>query len=443
MKKNLHPDTSCGRRLAASAVLMLFVLCAWSLPVAAAPVTVQIIGAGGNMVNVVQATPMGDTGRAGALQRAINNNLSLLPFVNVVNPNGIPGGAGITSATGEGIDFKRFSLAKAHMLITAKWLDASQVELRCFEVSEGRFMFGNRYAVGGTENELLDVADKFCADFLDSVIGRGDFFRSTMAFVKNDGAQKKDVWSVKPNGRYLTRLTNMPGEALSPTWSPDGRRVLFTHIDKRSHGLGVYDLTSKTVQRIKFPGNTVIGPTYMPDGRVAVSLTDGRNPSIFLLGHGLQKESKLDSSSAIDVSPSVDASGSRMAFTSNRLGNPHIFLKDLRSGAVQRITQTGRYNTDPSISPDGTLIAFARQEGGGHRIYVQDMVTGLERQLTFGPGSDEEPAFAPDSYFIAFMSTRSGKKEIYITTRNGGEPRRLPTGPGDAAFPAWGPAARQ
>ena len=423
--------------------ILALLFCIRPFSASAAPYTVQIVGAADSMVNIVQATPLGNTSRAAALQRGINNNLALLPFVNVINPNGIPGGAGVPAASGEGIDFRRFAMAQAHMLITANWQDASQVELRCFEVTEGRFMFGNRYAVGGSENELLDVADKFCADFLESVIGRGDFFRSTMAFIKSDGQRKKDVWSVRPNGRYLKRLTNMPGEALSPTWSPDGRRVLFTHIDKRSHGLGVYDTGSGTVQRVKFPGNTVIGPAYMPDGRVAVSLTDGRNPSIFLLGHGLQKERKLDSSAAIDVSPSVDASGSLMAFTSSRLGGPQVFLKDLRSGSVRRISQTGGYNTDPSISPDGTLIAFARQEGRGHRIYVQDLVTGMERQLTFGPGSDEEPAFAPDSYFIAFMSTRNGKKEVYITTRNGGQPRKLPTGTGDAAFPAWGPTFRQ
>ena len=406
----------------------------------AAPNTVQIVGAGKNMVNIVQATPLGDTGRAGAMEKAINSNLSLLPFVNVVDGRGIPGGAGITAASKEGIDFKRFALASADMLIAANWISGSQVELRCFEVTEGRFMFGNRYEVGSGNDALADVADKFCADFLESVIGRGDFFRSNMAFVKSGGERQKDIWSVRPNGRYLQQLTRVQGEALSPTWSPDGRNVLFTHIGKRSHALGVYDSGSKTTQLIKFPGNTVIGPCYMPDGRIAVSLTDGRNPSIFLLNHSFQKESKLDSSTAIDVSPSVDARGSLMAFTSDRLGNPHIFLKDLRSGSVRRITQEGRYNTDPSISPDGTLIAFARRTDSGHRIFVSDLTTGQERQISFGPGSDEEPAFAPDSYFIAFMSTRNGKKEIYLTTRNGGEPKLLPTGGG--SFPAWGPAPR-
>ncbi|MDR1945760.1 MAG: translocation protein TolB [Desulfovibrio sp.] len=411
--------------------------------VKAAPLSVQVVGAGENTVNLLQADPTGGSGRAAALRKAVNDNMSLIPFIRIVNPAGIPGGAGIASAAGEGVDFKRFALAQVHLLISAGWQGSSQVELRCFSVADGRFMFGNRYAVGPAEKDILDVADTFCADFLEAVIGRGDFFRSVMAFVKSDGPMKKDIWSMKPNGRGLTRLTNMKGEALSPTWSPDGRRVLFTHIDKRSHGLGVCDTGSRTVQRVRFPGNTVIGPAYMPDGRVAVGLTDGRNPSIFLLGQSLQKERRLDESSAIDVSPSVDTSGSLMAFTSSRLGSPQVFLKDLRSGAVRRISREGSYNTDPSISPDGSLVAYARQEGGGHRIYVHDLITDQERQVSFGPGSDEKPAFAPDSYFIAFMSTRGGVRQLYVTTRNGGDAKRLPTGPGDASFPAWGPATRR
>jgi TolB protein len=409
----------------------------------AAPLSVQVVGAGEGSVNLLQADPLGGSARAPALRKAVNDNLSLIPFISLVNPAGIPGGAGIGSATGEGVDFKRFGLARVHLLISTTWQGTSQVELRCFSVADGRFMFGNRYAVGAGEKDILDVADAFCADFLEAVIGRGDFFRSVVAFVKSDGAMKKDIWSMKPNGRNLTRMTDMKGEALSPTWSPDGRRILFTHIDKRSHGLGVCDTVSRTVQRIRFPGNTVIGPTYMPDGRVAVGLTDGRNPSIFLLGHTLQKERRLDESSAIDVSPSVDASGSLMAFTSGRLGSPQVFLKDLRTGSVRRISRSGSYNTDPSISPDGSLVAYAKQEGGGHRIYVHDLVTDMERQVSFGPGSDEEPAFAPDSYFVAFMSSRAGVRQLYVTTRNGGEAKRLPTGRGDASFPAWGPGARR
>lgn len=390
-------------------------------------------------VRIAFADPMGSSGPSATMQQFIQDDLGFLPFVTLISPSSVPGGTNLPAATGD-LDFKRFQLAGAHMLITAAWSPEggkSRVELRVFDVTTGKFIFGNAYS-GISEANAGDVADKFCSDLMKAITGRGEFFRSTIAFVKSDGPEKKDIWAVRPTGRNLRRLTNLPGNALSPSWSPDGRFVVFSHVDRRTHALGVWDSTTHATQRIKFPGNTVIGPCFMPDNRVAVSLSDGRNPSIFLLDHQFRRQQALVDSSSIDVSPSVDATGTKLAFVSSRMGNPNIFLKDLTSGSITRITYEGKYNTEPSISPDGTLITFSRQMGGGHRVFVYDLVKKAETQITFGPGSDEQPSFAPDNYFIAFTSTRNGQRQLYLTTRNGGEPKRIPTGPGDASFSDWG-----
>ena len=230
----------------------------------------------------------------------------------------------------------------------------------------------------------------------------------------------------------------MPGEAMSPAWSPDGRFVVFTHIDPKSHALGVWDRSTGKVQRIRFPGNVVIGPAFMPDNKVAVALSNGKYPVIFLLNHVFQKERVLEQSNAINVSPTFDSTGTKMAFTSSRLGGPQIFLKDLNSGSISRVSKNGTYNSEANLSPDGTLVVYSRMTDYGHRIFVQDMLTGMERQITFGPGSDEQPSFCADSYFIAFASTRSGGRGIYLTTRHGGDAKQVPTGGGAASFPRWG-----
>ena len=393
-------------------------------------------------VRIAIAPPVGRAAPAEQVSRLLLDNLSFLPFAIILDPRSVPGGAAQNVASGPSLDLRRFQLAGAHMLVTTLWSQEGgreKAEIRAFDVTTGKFVFGNSY-VNVDPAAAGDVADNFCADFMKAMTGSGDFFRSTLAIVKSAGAAKRDIWIVRPTGRNLRRVTNMPGEALSPSWSRDGRFIIFSHVDVRTHGLGVWDATTNTVQRIRFPGNTVIGPSFMPDNRVAVSLSTGKNPGIFLLDHQFRRESTIENSSSIDVSPSVDASGTKMAFVSSRMGNPHIFLKDLGSGAVRRITYEGKYNTEPSISPDGTLIAFSRRMGGVHRIFVYDLVKQTETQLSFGPGSDEQPAFAPDNYFIAFTSTRSGVKRVYLTTRNGGEAKLIPTGNGDSSFASWGPA---
>lgn len=420
----------------------LFALCLFfsAQSAQASSVVAEVIGAGQNQMSVALAQPVGNSRNSANLQKYLANNLQLVPFVKLVNAGGIPGG-GMPGPDGKVSDFKPYLMAGVDRLITTYWVSDTRVEIRTYSTADGKLLFGFPYNLGSGREAVYDVADKFCGDFLDAVIGNGAFFRSTLAFVKSSGPKQRDIWAVKANGRHLRQLSRIKGQALSPTWSPDGRYVLFSHIDYRSHGLGVWDAASNSVRRVRFPGNTVIGPSYFPDGRVAVSLTDGRNPSIFMLDQSFKKVRKLDESYGIDVSPSIDASGTKMVFTSSRLGGPQIFLKDLRTGAVSRVSAAGNYNTDPTISPDGTSVAFARRVGGGtHRIFVRDLVTGEERQVSYGPGSDEEPAFAPDSYFIAFMSTRNGKRQVFLTTRYGGQATLLPTGSGDAAFPAWGAA---
>ena len=392
-------------------------------------------------VRIAMAEPLGASkGPAAQVQHYISQDLRFLPFVTLVDSAGVPGGANLSVANGPDLDLRRFQLAGAHILITSSWSRegaAPRVELRAFDVTTGSFIFGHGYN-NAVEANAGEVADRFCSELMKALTGRGDFFLSTIVFIKSAGPGKKDVWAVKPTGRDLRRLTNLPGDALSPSWSPDGRFVVFSHVDRRTHGLGVWDSATGSTQRIKFPGNTVISPVFMPDNTVAVSLSGGKNPNIYLLNHQFRRERALVESGGIDVSPSVDSSGTLMAFASSRMGNPHIFLKNLSTGAVSRITYEGKYNTEPSISPDGSMIAFSRMIGGQHRIFVYDITKKTETQISFGPGSDEQPSFGSDSYFIAFTSTRSGQKQIYLTTRNGGEARHIPTGQGDASFPRWG-----
>lgn len=413
---------------------------------ARAEIMIDINGAGQNIVNLAMAAPLtgpskAATGLGADLHAAINQNLSFLPFMRLTPDNAILGGTLLAAAQGPEMDFRRFQIAGADLLITALWANGdgrnSTVELRVFETFSGKFIFGNSYA-GVTKDELFNVADRFCADLMQALTGNGDFFRSTLAFAKSSGATKRDIWLVKPTGRDLRQITNIPGTAMSPSWSPDGRYVVFSHLDDSTHALGVWDRLSNKVTRIRFPGNTVIGPVFMPDNKVAVGLSTGSYPDIFLLNHKFERERPLEESPAINVSPSFDRTGTRMAFTSSRLGGPQVFLKDLATGNISRVSMNGGYNTEPSMSPDGTLVAFSRLTDSGHRIFVQDLLTGQERQVSFGPGSDEQPSFAPDSYFLAYTSTRSGQKQIYLTTRHGGDAKLVPTGGGDASFARWG-----
>ena len=426
--------------------LMAAALMLASLGPAEAGMRVDIYGPGQNIVNLALAAPLRGpnseaTGMGRKLQKIVEENLSFLPFMRLTDPKAILGGTVLAGCEPPALDFKRFQLAGSDIVVTMLWpggdSGTTSVQIRAFETSSGGRLFGKEYGKVSPK-DLPEVADRFCADLLEALTGNGAFFRSTLAFIKSNGKMNSNVWLCKPTGRDLRQITNIPGKSMSPAWSPDGRFVVFTHIDEKSHALGVWDSSSHKVQRIRFPGNVVIGPAFTPDNKVAVALSNGKYPVIYLLNHAFQKERVLEQSDAINVSPTFDSTGRKMAFTSSRMGGPQIFLKDLGSGSVTRVSQGGTYNTEANLSPDGTLVVYSRMTDYGHRIFVQDMMTGQERQVTFGPGSDEQPSFCGDSYFIAFASTRGGSRGIYLTTRHGGDAKKVPTGGGAVSFPRWG-----
>ncbi|MCG8532938.1 MAG: translocation protein TolB [Desulfovibrionales bacterium] len=412
---------------------------------------IDIFGPGQNSINLIQAAPVIDPAAQQSpevladskkLSELIADNLYYLPFIAIVPEKTILGGNTVAGGAGTDVDFKKYQLAGVDLLLTEVWPQMPEgtkprVELRAFEAFTGKLVIGKAYSELTPEN-LPNVADRFCAGLMKKLTGRGEFFYSSLAFVRQDTPKKKDIWTVRPTGRELNQLTNMPGLAMSPTWSPDGRYILFSHIGKRFHSLGIWDRLTQRVQNVKFPGNTIIGPAFLPNNKVAVSLAAGGNPDIYLLNHRFKREKTLVQNWAIDVSPSFDATGTKMAFVSSRRGNPHVFLKDLTTGKETRITRSGKYNTSPSISPDGELVVFSRRTPQGHRIFALDLVTGKEKQITFGPGNDEMPSFGPDGFFVAFSSNRTGKYKIYLTTRHGGTPRMVKTGPGEATLPSWG-----
>ncbi len=427
-------------------LFFVFLFCVLFQTPARSATMVDIYGPGQNIVNLSMAkpltAPMTEAKALGAvLDNKIRYNLSFLPFMNLVPDVNILGGTLLDAWSGANLDFRRFQIGGADLLITAYWANGdkngSKVELRVFETFSGKFIFGNAYN-NITDKEVEAVADKFCADLMKALTGSGDFFLSTLTFAKDENKNKRDIWIVSPTGKNLRQITSLKGIAMSPAWSPDGRYIVFSHIDDGSHALGVWQSANGRVQRIRFPGNTVIGPSFMPDNKVAVSLSSGSQPNIYLLDHRFRRERVLEDSASIDVSPTFDHSGTKMVFTSNRLGGPQIFLKDFSTGTATRVSKTGTYNTEPAISPDGTVVAYTKGTAQGHRIFVHDLVTGIERQVSFGPGRDEQPSFAPDSYFLSFVSNRTGVKQIYLITRHGGTAKHVPTGNGNAYFPRWG-----
>jgi len=423
-------------------------LCVVCLPCLVRPalaqdaLAVDIHGPGQAKMNLVLSQPFAggpQDAAARKLQDLIDKNLAFMPFLQTVPQSQVLGQ--ISGPQADQIDFKPFGLARIDVLVTSGWTpggNLGNVELRAFEVYSQKVLVGKGFD-SVTDAQLPDIADRFCMELMLKLTGQGGFFNSQLAFSKPSGPKSAEIWTVRPMGRGLTKVTSYGdlGMAISPSWSFDGGKIAFTLIGSRSHYLGIWSGGGKPAVHT-MPCTSVVSPHFLPNGQVAVALNLKSESAIYILSSAFQPGSPTVKTNGIAVSPSFDKSGRLMAYVSDEAGSPNIYLRDMSSGTSRRLTRFG-YNTNPSLSPDGALVAFTRQMGGGQKVFVLDVNSGAEQQVTSGGGSDENPSFSPDGYFIAFASTRGGASKIYITTRHGAQPVMVPTGDGSARMPSWGP----
>ncbi|EPR37044.1 WD40-like beta Propeller containing protein [Desulfovibrio sp. X2] len=432
------------KRHAITICCVLAALLCTALPLAAQGLSVDIYGPGQRQLNFAQTAPLplkaGQSlpALAQSLQARIQHNLMYMPFLKQMMDNDVLGGMTTAGVTGDKIDFKRFQLSRADLIMTSGWTstgaEGGDVELRVYESLSGQLLVGKGYSDVKPMN-IPDVADRFCAELMRVLTGQGEFFLSEIGYSKKEG-NNSNIWLVHSTGHDTQRLTNLDGINEGEGFSFNGKQMAFTHIGMTGHELGVWTEGEGT-KLVKLKGSTVIGPTFLPDGQIALSLSFSGTSSIYLLDRDYNIVKPLAQSWGIDVSPCFDAGDKTMVFTSSRDGNPHIFKMDVATGQVSRVTYDGKYNTGPSISPDGRLLVFARLTPQGQRIWLHDMQTGAERQISDGPGDDEDPSFAPDGYYVAFASSRTGEWKIYLTTRHGDPAIPVDTGPGSATSPAW------
>ena len=182
--------------------------------------------------------------------------------------------------------------------------------------------------------------------------------------------------------------------------SPDGRGIAFARAGEEGTDIYTYNVGQDCcLQRLtvgRFSDN--LSPTFSPDGRrIAFVSTRAGLPQIYVMsadGTGQELFAPFDygvtgSSQAPEWSPD----GTQLAFHRDVAGSPQVFIMNVRSRDVRQLTSAGR-NEDPTWAPDSRHIAFVSNRTGTRQVWVIDIETGRVRQLT-SAGGTRLPAWSP------------------------------------------------
>ena len=257
--------------------------------------------------------------------------------------------------------------------------------------SSGRSGRGDIYAVSPTSGEVILWAGT--SEPESSV--RYDAFRDRVVHTRYGGRGAMLVSGER-------ELFGDPNGDVSPQWSPDGWRIVYSAIRDGREDLFIARTDGSREKRLTNDVEEDRYPAWSPDGvRIVFARRDSAGWDLFTLDlrNPSSVPERLTERGVYVGHPDWSPDGRRIVFDTRVEGQTEIAMVDVETGEFVRLTQRDGNDLVPAWSLDGERVAFGgrRDSTGNWDIWTVEVKTGVLDRVTEHADFDGGPVFVPGS----------------------------------------------
>jgi TolB protein len=340
--------------------------------------------------------------------------------------------------------FSDWKLLGMDYLVTGKIVNANNsidINYEIYDIHKKRKVRSSK--VFGIPNQIRQLAHYTSDGIYESITGIKGIAATKLLYV-NETKDSKLISSYKlmladSDGANEKILLSSSEPIISPSWSPDGKRVAYVSFETGIAKVFIQEIASGKREAVVSKDTQISSPSWSPDGKyLSLTLYQDGNAEIYILRLRDRTLTRMTNQFSIDTESSWSPKGNKILFTSGRSGSPQIYELDLRklNPKAKRISFEGTYNAKASYLPKEEGIIFVhRSDDGLFHIALKYKKENFIRVLTEAK-MDESPSVAPNGNMVIY-----GIKEENLSMLAGfslsGAKFKLPASNGEVREPAW------